>query len=246
MNYSGANIIRLLSAIAAFGSAAMAQGSAEEQPNSPVVIELFSSQSCSACITAAEYFQELALRDDIVALGWHVDYWNLLNTRQGRWEDPYSRKEHTDRQKKYNINIRKRSSVYTPQMVVDGSFEAVGSSREKVSALISNAQTNHTTSIIEARKEKNGDIFFIVGRSRSGGNAYFVTFQRSIETEIKGGENAGVDFIDANVVTNVKRLGVVQRAGAKIIAEPPAVGKGCALLIQEPGQRRIIAASYCP
>ena len=224
----------------------MAQGSAEEQPNSPVVIELFSSQSCSACITAAEYFQELALRDDIVALGWHVDYWNLLNTRQGRWEDPYSRKEHTDRQKKYNINIRKRSSVYTPQMVVDGSFEAVGSSREKVSALISNAQTNHTTSIIEARKEKNGDIFFIVGRSRSGGNAYFVTFQRSIETEIKGGENAGVDFIDANVVTNVKRLGVVQRAGAKIIAEPPAVGKGCALLIQEPGQRRIIAASYCP
>ncbi len=244
MNYSGANIIRLLPAIAAFGFASIAQGNAEEQPRSPVVIELFSSQSCSACITAAEYFRELALRDDIVALGWHVDYWNLLNTKQGRWEDPYSRKEHTDRQKKYNINIRKRSSIYTPQMVVNGVSETVGSSREKVGPLIKNAQTERTAPVINANR-KDGDIIFTVAESRSGGNAFLVTFERSVKTEIKGGENAGMDFLDTNVVTNVERLGVVRRAGATFSTASPPPGQGCALLIQEPKQGRIAAAHYC-
>ena len=244
MNYSGANIIRFLPAIAAFGFAGVAHGNADERPRSPVVIELFSSQSCSACITAAEYFHELALRDDIVALGWHVDYWNLLNTRQGRWEDPYSRKEHTDRQKKYNINIRKRSSVYTPQMVVNGVNETVGSSREKVGPLIKNAHAAQTAPTISTSK-KDGGIIFTVAASRSDGNAFLVTFQRSVKTEIKGGENAGIDFLDTNVVTHVERLGVVRRAGATFSATSPPLGQGCALLIQEPKQGRITAAHYC-
>lgn len=222
----------------------MAHGNAEEQPRSPVVIELFSSQSCSACITAAEYFRELALKDDIVALGWHVDYWNLLNTRQGRWEDPYSRKEHTDRQKKYNINIRKRSSVYTPQMVVNGVSETVGSSREKVGPLIKNARAAQAAPAIQAGKNDDG-IIFKVAASRSGGNAFLVTFERSVKTEIKGGENAGINFLDTNVVTNVERLGVVRRSGATFSAPFPVSGQGCALLIQEPKQGRIIAAHYC-
>lgn len=246
MNYSGANIIRLLFVIVAFGftAAAAENDKSEGRRPSPVVVELFSSQSCSSCITAAEYFRELAARDDVVALGWHVDYWNHLDTRQGRWEDPFSSKEHTGRQKKYNINIRKRSSVYTPQIVIDGVNETVGSSREKVAAQINSAQTAQASSAIST-KRKNGDIIFTVGESRSGGNAFLVTFQRSIKTAVKGGENAGVDFLDTNVVTDVERLGVVRRAGAKFNVKPPSPTEGCALLVQEPGQGRIIAAHYC-
>ena len=245
MKNSGANIIKLLAAIAVFGSgAAAAQESTEEQPGKPVVVELFSSQSCSACITAAAYFRELAARDDIVALGWHVDYWNLLNTKQGRWEDPYSRKAHTDRQRKYNINIRQRSSVFTPQIVINGSNQTVGSSRENVSALINNMEPVRAAPFIQS-DEANGGIIFTVTRSRSGGNAFLITFERLVKTQIKGGENAGVDFLDTNVVTMVDRLGVVRRGGATFNAKSPNPGEGCALLIQEPNQGRIIAARYC-
>ena len=247
MKNSGAKIFRLLSVFAAFGLTASAM--AEDGENAaagrePVVVELFSSQSCSSCVTASEYFQELANRSDVVALGWHVDYWNHLNTKHGRWEDPYSSEAHTKRQKKYNINIRKRSSVYTPQMVVGGTSETVGSSREKVSALLDKAQAAALKPLINAQSE-NENIVFTVSENQSGGNAYLVTFQRSIKTQIRGGENAGVDFVDANVVTNVKRLGVVRRKGGRFIAERPSAGEGCALLVQEPGQGRIVAARYC-
>ena len=244
MNNSGAKIFRLFPAIIAFGFAAVGGSHAQDQAPAPVAIELFSSQSCSSCITAAEYFRELASREDVVALGWHVDYWNMLNTRQGRWEDPYSSKEHTVRQKRYNINIRKRSSVYTPQIVVNGVTETVGSSREKVASLIKNAKAEREAPIISVSAE-SGDTLFTVAASPAGGNAFLVTFERSVKTEIRGGENAGIDFLDANVVTNVERLGVVRRNGATFSAPAPASGQGCALLIQEPKQGRIIAAHYC-
>ena len=247
MKSSGAKIIGFLSVIAAFGltAGAMAEnGENAEAGREPVVVELFSSQSCSSCVTASAFFQELANRSDVVALGWHVDYWNHLNTKHGRWEDPYSSEAHTKRQKKYNINIRNRSSVYTPQIVVGGASEAVGSSREKVGALLRDAQSEARKPLIDARLE-NEKVVFTVSESSSGGNAYLVTFQRSIKTQIRGGENAGVNFVDANVVTNVKRLGVVRRRGASFEAQQPEAGEGCALLVQEPGQGRIVAARYC-
>ena len=218
---------------------------AEAQSGPPVVVELFSSQACSACLGASEYFRKLAKREDVVALGWHVDYWNMLNTPKGRWVDPYSSKEHTARQKKYNMNIRNRSSIYTPQIVVSGAQETVGSSREKVEGLISAAQTEDPRATITADMSDK-EIRFTIGESETGGNAYLVTFQRLIKTEIKGGENAGVDFLDANVVTEMKRLGVVRRIGGTFTAMHPDMDEGCALLLQEPGQGRVIAARYCP
>ena len=227
-------------------SAARAENtSAEASSGAPVVVELFSSQACSACLGASEYFRKLAKREDVVALGWHVDYWNMLNTPKGRWVDPYSSKEHTARQKKYNMNIRNRSSLYTPQIVVSGEKETVGSSREKVEGLITAAHTEETRATITTEMNDK-EIRFTIGESHKGGNAYLVTFERLIKTEIKGGENAGVDFLDANVVTDMKRLGAVRRIGGSFVTEHPDMDEGCALLLQEPGQGRIIAARYCP
>ena len=230
--------------LAGFATVAGARES-EPAPAAPVVVELFSSQACSACVKAADYFRELSKHNDIVALSWHVDYWNYLNTKHGRWTDPYSSADNTGRQRQYNINLRKRSSVYTPQMVVGGDYECIGSSREKVSSLIEMTKTNLAPVSIDAGKSDQA-ITFDIGASATGGNAYLVTFKPHATTKIKSGENAGVDYIDTNVVTNVERLGVIRRIGATLSVAPPAAGDGCALLIQEPGQGRIVAARYCP
>lgn len=81
---------------------------------SPVVVELFTSQSCYSCPPAEAYLGELAENPDIVALEWHVDYWdNLVYGSAGRWKDPYSDPAFTERQGLYNLSIRRSGSVYT-------------------------------------------------------------------------------------------------------------------------------------
>lgn len=218
---------------------------AQETDPAPVVVELFASQACSSCVAAADYFRELSERKDIVALAWHVDYWNHLNTKKGRWVDPYSSAANTARQRLYNINLRKRSSVYTPQMIVGGVAECVGSSRDEAAALIEKTQLELPVVTIAAERGGNA-IAFDIGASVKGGNAFLITFKPQALTKIKGGENAGVSFKDTNVVTNVARLGVVRSMGGGVTVAPPKAGEGCALLVQEPRQGRIIAARYCP
>ncbi len=247
MTLSGAYIsLTFLGTVVLAGAVSAADGDgAAGRPKAagPVVVELFSSQACSSCVDAAAYFRELAQQDNIVALGWHVDYWNHLSTKDGSWRDPYSKAAYTDRQRKYNINIRKRSSVYTPQIVVGGAAETVGSSREKVGDLIDAAVVSGVTIAVG---NEDGAVIFDVGESLSGGNAYLVRFDPAVKTEIKGGENANMEFLDTNVVTAVERLGVVRRTGARLRAAPAEPDRGCALLVQEPDQGRIIAARYCP
>ena len=85
-----------------------------------IVVELFTSQGCSSCPPADAYLAELAGRDDVIALSFHVDYWNYIG-----WTDPFSMPEATSRQRAYGRQLGK-SFVYTPQIVVDGRAETVG------------------------------------------------------------------------------------------------------------------------
>lgn len=232
---------------AAADDAALRQADpAAPESRSPVVVEIFLSQSCSSCVPAAKLLPGLAARDDVVALGWHVDYWNMLNTRNGRWVDPYSSAAYTARQKKYNMSIRNRSSVYTPQAVIDGAWETVGSSKTKIDALIDKASEREDRTDVSAAIKDNR-FSFTIGGSDDGGNAFLVTFKKHATTDIPRGENAGRTFEETNIVTGVRPLGVVLKRGAEISATPPAdEDEGCALIVQAPRQARIIAAAYCP
>src|SRR6266705_4449724 len=87
----------------------------------PVVVELFTSQGCSSCPPADALLGELAKRGDVLALGFHISYWDSLG-----WKDPLSSKSATERQKAYARHFTD-GRVYTPQMVVDGTSEMVGS-----------------------------------------------------------------------------------------------------------------------
>ncbi len=220
---------------------ALAQGSA----NAPVVVELFTSQACSSCRAADAFFSELASRDDVIALSWHVDYWNKLETRHGRWRDPYSDPQCTKRQRQYNKNLRGRSSVYTPQIVINGLAEAVGSDREDVGALINAARASQPAAAVSARRD-GAALVFDIGATEAGGEAFLITLKPTVNTEIHRGENAGMVIQEINVVTGLQSLGMVASEGERLTADAPQAGDYCAILVHEPDQGRIIAAAYCP
>lgn len=214
-----------------------------EPRQNPVLVELFLSQACSMCPQAAALFPEIAARGDVVALAWHVDYWNMTSTSNGRWEDPYSHAAFTKRQKRYNMNIRNKGSIYTPQVIVGGDRETVGGKKDKISALINEAP--HTDAAISTSLS-DATMMFTIEESETGGNAYLVTFKKRTSTRITAGLNAGKVFEEAHVVTQIHPLGIVRKRGGEIIIDKPANDDDCALIVQEPGQKRIIAATYCP
>ena len=90
------------------------------------VVELFTSQGCSSCPPADEYLAKLADRDGLLALSVHVDYWDYVG-----WRDPFASSLNTERQRQYQafFNIR---YIYTPQMVVHGAHQVIGSKQEEI------------------------------------------------------------------------------------------------------------------
>ena len=105
----------------------------------PAVVELYTSQGCSSCPPADELLAELAERDDVIALSLHVDYWDYLG-----WRDIHARHEFTKRQAAYR-DAQGARSVYTPQMVIQGTEQVVGSRRGEVSAALEAAHPPPTS-----------------------------------------------------------------------------------------------------
>lgn len=92
--------------------------------NGVSVIELFTSEGCSSCPSADRLLPQLAKLDsNIFALSFHVDYWNYLG-----WKDPFSSAVFSERQRQYARNLRLKT-IYTPQLVINGKYELVGSNR---------------------------------------------------------------------------------------------------------------------
>ena len=122
-----------LAAIAVFAFLAGAAQPALGDGASPVVVELFTSQGCSSCPPADRYLGEIARRDDVIALSLHVDYWDRLG-----WRDTLANPAHTKRQLRYQRALGLRH-IYTPQMVVAGMRDGIGSQRRVIRAAIADA-----------------------------------------------------------------------------------------------------------
>lgn len=219
-------------------------------PNSPMVAELFTSQSCSSCPPAEKLFAGLAERSDLVVLEWHVDYWDrLVHGRAGAWKDPYSSKTHTARQRQYNRTLRGTAGVYTPQAVINGRTEAVGNRASEVSQLLE-ADQHATVSI--AISPENDQLEVSVSGLESGfpGNAEItrLTLLPEQTTSVPRGENRGAILTSRNIVITAEQVGTYVGTPTRISIAAPQTGEACAVIIQEKKNGRlgpILGASYC-
>lgn len=239
------------SGMAVMVGAAEAQTATQAPPPKPVVIEMFLSQSCKSSPPAARHLSEIARRDDVVALAWHVDYWDaMLGLEAGAWADPFARREFNERHKTYNVRLRRSQMVATPQAIIDGVILTAGSKRESLEARIVEAQfiDEHARSsppqLELVRAERNMIRASIAGVGAPY-DAYAVSFRPKAVTEIGGGDNAGSIFEEINVVTGVETLATAAEGARTISFRAPEGGDDCAVLVQERGQGRVVAARYC-
>ena len=184
------------------------EAEAAERQKSPVVVELFTSQGCYSCPPAEAYLVELSKNPEIVALEYHVDYWDeLVYGAAGKWKDVFSQPEFTTRQKIYAGNME-GGQVYTPQMVVDGENFAVGSRRSDVRHLIQRAKKikGYNPTLAITRKSANAFVANIKGNSDRAFSVWLVSFLKNVTTRVRAGENKGKRLTSHNIVTKVKRL----------------------------------------
>ena len=223
---------------------------AADNAQAPIVAELFTSQSCSSCPPAEAYFAELTDREDLIVLEWHVDYWDrLVHGRAGAWKDPYSNSDYTKRQRDYNRALRGTGAVYTPQAVINGTRELVGSHRNKIEESLQPAR--HATADVWATS-KGDQIEINIGTFVSPLKRSADILQLSLlpdqTTSVPRGENRGVILSSKNIVLEAKKIGSYSGEATSVSITPPAAGEGCAIIIQERRGAQlgpIIGATYC-
>ncbi|WP_299628281.1 thioredoxin family protein [uncultured Tateyamaria sp.] len=183
----------LLAALSCIGAPAMAQ--------SPVVVELFTSQGCSSCPPADKLMHELAKRDDVIALALHVDYWDYIG-----WKDEFADPKHAERQRGYAVEAGRRS-VYTPQMIINGVTDIVGARPMELSKAIAEHAANPAPVALEVVRA--GSRVTISADAVSAEGPFLVhmlRYQSERTARITRGENAGHTLSYANVTEDWKIL----------------------------------------
>lgn len=199
----------------------------------PVVVELFTSQGCSSCPPADAVLAELAGRKDVLALGFHVDYWDNLG-----WKDPLSAPGSTARQHGYAAQFGKKE-VYTPQIVVDGQRQLVGSNREAVLQAIAQSQPQATAQVTFAADRRS----VAIGTGAGQGKIIFVRFIRDRANAVQRGENAGRMAHDVNGVETLKTIAEWTGQSVDLPVDPVDANHGLAVLVQADDGRILGAAS---
>lgn len=217
----------------------------------PTVVELFTSQSCYSCPPAEAFLGELAARPDVIALEFHVDYWDqLVYGAAGKWKDVYSKPAYTARQRAYNAAITGRSGAYTPQIVIDGSHETVGSRRDSVHAAIEAAtrDTRPRARVSIMPGAAGGLTVALEGAAKGPAEVWLARFIAARTTDVRAGENNGKSLTNHHVVTELRRIGAWSGGAARV--DLPEVelapGEGCAILVQDGRPGPILGAARCP
>ncbi len=208
------------------------------------VLELFTSQGCSSCPPADRLVETYTTKDNVIVLSFHVDYWDKLG-----WKDPYSSRQYTQRQ--YDYADALHSNVYTPQLVINGQTEMIGSDAGKIDATLNKvfgAGADAALSIKAATPGK-GDLKIAFNVSGKTENALLniALVEKKTTTQIKAGENGGATLSGNNVVRNFITTGRVKDGdnNASIDIPKDLDLKNCSvvLFLQQKGTHKIIAAS---
>jgi len=193
-----------LIAITTFIYSSFASSPTNKSPQPIAVIELFTSQGCSSCPAADKLLSQTITEakengKKIFALSFHVDYWNRLG-----WADPFSTESFSERQRLYAASL-KLQSVYTPQMIVNGSSEYVGSSKSNLNNAIEKAlktavQVYFKTLFATAQNGNTPTIKYELEGNYADCRINFALISLIETTNIKRGENGGRVLTNENVV----------------------------------------------
>ncbi|AEQ53263.1 DUF1223 domain-containing protein [Pelagibacterium halotolerans] len=224
--------------------AALPAGAIEIRNQADTVVELFTSQGCSRCPDADRLLAQLGAREDIVALAYHIDYWDYIG-----WEDTFALPANTELQKGYAESWGK-NRIYTPQMVINGQSAVVGSDVAEAERAIEQAAP-----LLPVTLRINGPDSIVFSapadQELSAAVVWVVPYRARAEVTIERGENSGQALPYTHIVTSRQAIGMWNPAqGAEITIPLEEVlgpnSDGAAIIVQEkngtlPG--RILGAS---
>ena len=224
----------------------------------PVLVELFTSEGCSSCPPADELLARLEQTQpvagaEIIALSEHVDYWNRLG-----WADPYSSAEFSERQNSY-ARAFDTDDIYTPQMIVDGRVQFVGSNRDRARQAITDASraakarveislrgatvdsANLAISISDLQSAWTGD----------SAEVLLAITESGLRSSVSRGENAGRSLHHTAVVRTLSSLGNIDSQSKSFSAEPVVriekkwkrENLKAVVFVQERASRRVLGAA---
>jgi hypothetical protein len=207
--------IGLLLLAVLFASVSAVPSTAPPPAATPVLVELFTSEGCSSCPPADQLLTKL-LREQpvagvqIIPLSLHVDYWD----RQG-WRDPFSSPAYTARQQAYSQNFGD-DKVYTPQMVVDGHDEFVGSDEAAARRILAGAASRpHLPLSLDARASAEG-VRISIDLPAAPADAEPIDVlvaltEDDLTTVVRAGENGGRTLSHVAVVRKLQTMGALER-----------------------------------
>lgn len=202
-----------------------------------VVVELYTSQGCSSCPPADDFLNKLAKKDDVIALGLHVDYWDYLG-----WKDELASPEFSARQRAY-AHVARNRSVYTPQMVVGGRHLIVGHKVMEVMEHISTEKARNTGVSVNLERRGGKVVISAASTKRRKMTVALISYEPSVSVAIRRGENAGRTIEYANTVTQWLALKNWNGASALEISVNVKGDGPLVAIIQDVGPGQILAAN---
>ncbi|HMD01039.1 MAG TPA: DUF1223 domain-containing protein [Ferruginibacter sp.] len=218
----------------------------QQQGKGFVVMELFTSQGCSSCPPADEILGKYAQKNDslIIPLSFHVDYWNRLG-----WVDPFSKAAFTERQNYYasKLNVE---SIYTPQLVLNGKKELIGSDETGIEDAVNSFLKQDASAELSITTQRIGEgkvnINYVLQGAKAGTVLNLALVQANLTTNIRAGENSGVKLTNYNVVRDFKSIDFNTSTGNASFNFPSDArvdGLWVVAYLQDKASGKILAAS---
>jgi hypothetical protein len=197
------------------------------------VVELFTSQGCSSCPPADEFVTSIHRDKDVLALAWHVDYWDYLG-----WKDTFARPDHADRQRRYSRSFGE-NQIYTPQAVINGRSHTIGYKGQKIKALLTAYEKQEKGLMVPIKTALKNDVLDIeisYGDNTGKATLWMVYFSNQVNVNVKRGENHGKKLTYSNIVRDIELVGMMEPEGLKMMLPIREIShKGydsCALILQ--------------
>ncbi len=198
----------------------------KKQNNGFDIVELFTSEGCSSCPPADEAVASIAkvYPDNVYVLAFHVDYWNHLG-----WKDEFSDPDYSERQREYAAFFNNRN-IYTPQVIVNGKKEFVGSNSSLLQSTIESELKNTTNNtinvIITSNDDKNVFVNYKVDNNNES-QLNIALIQLNASTAVKRGENKGRKLEHINIVRDFKTVLLNKKqSGTVKLTLPAGLSKG--------------------